>query len=248
MGYKYAALRDKPDNRDKVVRLPNSVILPSRVDLSEWEPPVTDQGQEGSCTAHAGVRMLSWLYKKIYGESYIFSPQFLYRAERICEGDVNEDGGAQSRTLMAVLNEVGCCLESTFPYSDDGWKQPTTEAMLAEAHKYKIGAYHRVPALDVLKSVLASQYPVVMGIEVYASFESDAVAATGNVPVPDTGKEQFLGGHEVFCHGYDDSAQVLLMTNSWGTGWGEQGHFALPYGYWPYVMDVWIGHMGAPWH
>jgi C1A family cysteine protease len=246
MAFRYNAKRDVTDNRDKVVQTSN-FGLPAEVDLSQWEPPVTDQGQEGSCTAHAGVRLLSWLYKKYRNQSFIFSPQFLYRAERIVEGDVGSDDGAQSRTVVACLHDTGCCLESTFPYRDDGWRTPTTQAMLREAQLYRIGAYHRVPTLDALKSILAGGYTAILGIEVYSSFESDAVASTGRVPVPDPGKEQCLGGHEVFCHGYDDQSEVLLMTNSWGTGWGDAGHFTLPYDYWPHIMDVWTAHFGPPW-
>jgi C1A family cysteine protease len=246
MAFKYTALRDVPDERDHLAA-PPAIVLPSHVDLSEWEPPVTDQGDEGCCTAQTGVRILSWMYKRFKGESLVFSPQFLYRAERICEGDVNQDGGAQSRTMMAVLREVGCCMEKTFPYSDKGWTTPTTEDMLAEAHQYKTGAYHRIPDLDTLRSVLASGYPASVAISVFESFESEGVAATGHVPVPDPAREKNLGGHEVFVYGYDDAAHVLLLTNSWGTSWGDRGHFTLPYAYWPFVWDSWTCHLGQAW-
>jgi len=43
--------------------------------------------------------------------------------------------------------------------------------------------------------------------------------------------EQVLGGHAVLAVGYDDAQQRFLVRNSWGTGWGMQGYFTMPYTY-----------------
>ena len=43
--------------------------------------------------------------------------------------------------------------------------------------------------------------------------------------------EQVLGGHAVVAVGYDDSQQRFIIRNSWGTGWGQQGYFTMPYAY-----------------
>jgi C1A family cysteine protease len=245
MQRRYTALRDKPDSRDKIAA-PASTIT-STVTLESWMPSVRDQGAEGCCTMFAGSGILAWHYKKFMGKNAVFSPQFGYRAERIVEGTVDEDAGAQSRTMMKVLTQYGLCLESSDPYVDTGWRTPTTMAQLAEARKYRLGAYHRVPTLDILKSVLASGYVASLAIDVYSSFESDQVAANGMVPIPDTTKEQCLGGHEVYVFGYSDMANILFCRNSWGVSWGDRGNFYLPYGYWPYVADSWTCHFGHPW-
>jgi C1A family cysteine protease len=65
---------------------------------------------------------------------------------------------------------------------------------------------------------------------VYESFESQAVAQSGQVPMP-APNEQTVGGHAVLAVGYDDTKQVFLVRNSWGSGWGMQGYFTLPYAY-----------------
>jgi C1A family cysteine protease len=39
-----------------------------------------------------------------------------------------------------------------------------------------------------------------------------------------------VGGHCVTIVGYDDAAGYWLCKNSWGTGWGDQGWFAIAYG------------------
>ena len=64
----------------------------------------------------------------------------------------------------------------------------------------------------------------------YESFESDAVAKSGILPMPQKGEKQ-VGGHAVCCVGYDDAKQMFLIRNSWGTDWGQAGYFWMPYAY-----------------
>jgi C1A family cysteine protease len=94
--------------------------------------------------------------------------------------------------------------------------------------------------------VLSSGYVASLAISVYESFESDAVAQTGNVPVPQP-SEKNLGGHEVVACGYSDASRTLIVRNSWDVTWGDKGYFYLPYDYWPYVSDSWIAHLGPAW-
>ena len=81
-----------------------------------------------------------------------------------------------------------------------------------------------------MKEVLADGLPIVIGFVVYQSFESDAVTNTGVVPMPGH-HEKKLGGHCVVVVGYDDSQSRFILRNSWGTGWGMQGYFTMPYAY-----------------
>jgi C1A family cysteine protease len=43
--------------------------------------------------------------------------------------------------------------------------------------------------------------------------------------------ERAVGGHAVVGVGYDDSEQWFIVRNSWGTQWGMDGYFTLPYSY-----------------
>lgn len=43
--------------------------------------------------------------------------------------------------------------------------------------------------------------------------------------------EDMVGGHCVALVGYDDERKAFLVRNSWGTGWGLNGYFWMPYEY-----------------
>ena len=81
-----------------------------------------------------------------------------------------------------------------------------------------------------MKGCLAAGYPFVFGFAVYESFESKEVAQSGVVPMPKPG-ERVLGGHAVMAVGYDDAQRDFIVRNSWGSGWGQDGYFLMPYHY-----------------
>jgi C1A family cysteine protease len=48
--------------------------------------------------------------------------------------------------------------------------------------------------------------------------------------MPQSG-ERVLGGHAVLAVGYKDSEQRFIVRNSWGSSWGMEGYFTMPYRY-----------------
>jgi len=73
-------------------------------------------------------------------------------------------------------------------------------------------------------------FGVIVGIQIYDAFESNEVAKTGYIPMPKK-NEKCAGGHEVLIVGYDDEEEYYELLNSWGSDWGDQGFFYLPYDY-----------------
>ncbi|MBL0388393.1 C1 family peptidase [Tumebacillus sp. ITR2] len=225
--------------------------LPKAVDLRDKCSPVVDQGQLGSCTANAMASGLREYLLLRSGQPFTpLSRLFLYWHEREMEGSLNEDAGAQIRDGMKVLNKVGVCPEADYPYAIDHFKDKPTSQAEKDAALYRIGEYHRIASLSLLKAALAQGLPVVIGFAVYDSFESKEVAATGIVPMPDAETEQMLGGHAVLAVGYDDEGGHVIIRNSWGEGWGDEGNCYFPYEMWDYnhilqspiVFDMWTGH------
>ena len=81
-----------------------------------------------------------------------------------------------------------------------------------------------------MRACLAQGFPFVFGFTVYESFESQQVAQTGVVPLPQPG-ERVAGGHAVLAVGYNDAERRFIVRNSWGARWGMQGYFTMPYDY-----------------
>jgi C1A family cysteine protease len=156
---------------------------------------------------------------------------FIYYNERAMEGTTATDSGAQIRDGIKTVAAQGACSEGEWPYDITKFAVQPPAGCYQDAPQNKALSYQRVVHnLDLMRACLASGYPFVFGMTVYASFESQAVAQSGQVPMP-APNEQTLGGHAVLAVGYDDTQQVFLVRNSWGSSWGMQGYFTLPYAY-----------------
>jgi C1A family cysteine protease len=259
--HSYGYKPSKPDARDYVysVLAPQAVALPASVDLRSQCSPVRDQGQLGSCTGFAiavgmreflqgatptptpnpGCSPLQWLQKffaprfKLALALTPLSPLFLYYEERVLEGTVGEDAGAEPRDGFKVLNQMGCASEAAWPYIISQFTVAPSAAAMQSAGDFKISAYQRLTDLTGMKTCLAGSNGFVVGFYVYESFES--IGSDGKMPMPASG-EQVLGGHAVFVAGYSDDASwpgggYLIVKNSWGTSWGNNGYFYMPYAF-----------------
>ncbi len=92
--------------------------LPDSVDLTP-PFPVYNQGKIGSCTANALAGAIQFdRYKLGLNPGFIPSRLFIYYNERVIEGDVANDGGAQLRDGIKTLQQQGVCPETEWPYDD----------------------------------------------------------------------------------------------------------------------------------
>lgn len=228
---RYGWKPDVPDFRDihySAVHGVAPVKLPDQVDLRQYCTPIEDQGDLGSCTGHAISGAMELLVKKNSGQTVQLSRLFIYYNERAKEGTVASDAGAQIRTGIKGVRAYGSCLESMWAYDITKFTCKPTPGAYLEGLKHRVSAYQRVVGLDAVLNSLASGLPVVFGFSVYESFESDAVAKTGVMPMPSQ-TERCLGGHAVCAVGYDLAAKKLIVRNSWGTDWGQKGYFMMPF-------------------
>jgi C1A family cysteine protease len=228
----YGWMPDVPDQRDLVFSAARAVSHPPAIDLRPGCPPVYDQGQLGSCTANAIGAAIE--YEQIrQKEAKPFAPSrlFIYYNERVMEHTVAQDAGAQIRDGMKSVNQIGACPEADWPYVIANFSHKPPLGAFKNAPLGKAVSYQRViQTLDQMKGCLAAGFPIVLGISVYESFESQQVASSGVVPMP-ASREKLLGGHAILAVGYHDADQRFIMRNSWGTSWGMKGYFTIPYAY-----------------
>jgi C1A family cysteine protease len=231
---RYGWVPDLPDQRDHMFAAPPAVmaVLPPSADLRKQCPKeVYDQGQLGSCTANAIAAAFEFGLLKQGLADFMPSRLFIYYNERVKEGTVGSDSGAMIRDGIKSVAKQGVCTETSWPYDITKFAAKPGAACYGEALGSRCVSYQRViPILSQLKGCLAGGNPIVFGFRVYESFESDAVAQSGEVPMPQPG-EQPLGGHAVLAVGYDDATGRFLVRNSWGSGWGQDGYFTMPYAY-----------------
>jgi C1A family cysteine protease len=235
---RYGWVRDLPDFRDLRYTAPIRYALPPAVDLAvpplpaPFEP-AWDQGRIGSCGPNscAADIVFALLRQQQAPTASMPSRLFLYYNARQLMGTINSDSGVSNRDMLKALARWGWCDESLWPYDPALLATKPRQECYDQAAGRKIGQYLSVPQqIDQMRSCLASGDPFIFGFTVYESFESDAVARTGVVPMPGRG-ESVLGGHDVLIVGYDDAARRFKFRNSWGPQWGQGGYGTIPYEY-----------------
>lgn len=218
---------DKVDTRDYKY-IPTAPKLPNQVDLRPYCTAIEDQGNLGSCTGNAVAGAIELLNKRNNKPTDV-SRLYIYYFERLLEGTVNYDNGAYIRDGIKATNKFGAPLEQYWPYNISKFKVAPSKVATDDGAKRKVTLYQRAADFNACIDALANGFPVIIGFTVYASFVSNAVARTGNMPYPNVAKEKVLGGHAVLLVGYDMSRQVFIVRNSWGQYWGDKGYFYMPF-------------------
>lgn len=235
----YGWKKDAVDPRDICYKVKKLVPIQS-VDLRKTctMPAIMDQGDLGSCTANAISFALSFNALNKHVQKAVkcklpFSRLFIYYNERVIEGTVNSDSGAEIRDGIKSVAQVGAPPESLCKYSISRFAKKPSATAYKSALQFKAVQYERLDNKNksMLVDCLQRGYPFVFGFTVFESFESDAVAATGIVPMPNIKSEQMLGGHAVMCVGYDLPTDRFIVANSWGADWGQKGYFTIPAAY-----------------
>lgn len=224
---------DKVDHRDHFYQLFHSInrsTLPPTVDLRSKCPPVYNQGKLGSCTANAiGAAYQFDEQKQQNEDTFMPSRLFIYYNERSMEGTVNEDSGAEIRDGIKSISKVGVCHEDIWTYDISRFTVKPCQEAYDDAQKHHGLKYFRLSQnIDEMKHCLANGYPFVFGFSVYESFESEHVARSGYMNLP-LSNDKYIGGHAVMAVGYTD--ENFIVRNSWGSDWGDEGYFYMPYAY-----------------
>ncbi len=234
---------------------------PTTIDLRQWCSPIENQKSLGSCSAHAGIGIVEYFQRRAFENHIEGSRLFLYKATRNLMG-VSGDTGAWLRNVMGALALCGVPSEKYWPYTDktpDFDKEPPA-FVYAVADNYETLKFFchdpmglNIPpatVLDSVKKYLAAGIPSMFGFYGFPSFEKTDVK--GGIPYPCAG-ERSEWGHAIVAVGYDNTKKIknlkcnketkgaLLIRNSWGTTWGDDGYGWLPYDYIlnKFALDFW---------
>jgi hypothetical protein len=216
-------------------------VLPPEINLTDTLDPPQQQGKRDTCLAFTLVSM----YQHTSGDLSDLSEQFLYWACKERDG-IPDVPGTRPDVALRVLQEMGVCAESTWPYQPqpipgDQGQGPPPPMALSEARLRRISSFSSLPARGVrhLQYELKEGKVVLIGLPIFEHWLDTWQARTlGRVRKPLPGESE-RGGHAMTVMGYRDDASApgqgyFIVRNSWGTGWGTQnpdgpGYCHIPY-------------------
>lgn len=228
-----------PTKQAPVVPSNARTALPESVDLTPWAVPVGDQGAVGSCVAWAiGYGLQGWEANRAGREASSFAPMYMYSQIHIGDGDY----GAYPHDGAQLLVDQGIDTRAHYTHGDYDWRTTPTAAERTNAELFQATSwtnlYDGVPgdgAITSIKSVLASQHPVALLFPIYPAF--DALSASDDrLSASEVQGTSSRTNHDVQVLGYD--ATGVLIQNSWGTSWGDQGRAWLD---WDFVTQYSLG-------
>lgn len=242
-----------------------SIKLNQKIDLREGCSPIEDQEALGSCTAHAGVGLLEYYERRRYRKHIDASRLFLYKATRNLLGWTG-DTGAYMRTTMAAMALFGVPPEEYWEYNITDFDEEPSAFCYSFGQNYQALQYYRLDKpgisreslLHSIKVRLKHKLPMAFGFTVFSSIEQ--AGDTGMIPLP-CPRDRVIGGHAVMAVGYNDKLEIhnenceeastvgaLIIRNSWGTEWGDNGYGYLPYEYILYRLAIdWWSLIKAEW-
>lgn len=193
--------QEQTANIEQFHRTAGAPVLPKSIDLRNKLLPVRDQGNTSECVAFSSCCM-----KECQDQPGVYlSPASIYTQR------INQDSeGMYLYDAMSILKN-GVPAEWIYASYNVGQINVSKE-------KHTVGSYSKVLELSLLKQALASSGVCVASFPCY---NGSVMFWHGVGDAPD--------GHCVSIVGYDDDKKRLIIRNSWGADWGENGYCYMPY-------------------
>jgi len=209
--------------------------------------PLRNQGNRGTCVAHAVCALAECLEGRDAGVVDL-SEQYLYWDAKEHDGRPQSEGTHIS-VAMARMCQDGTCPEDAWPYNpepeagnESEGPPPADAAAAAAQHRLADSDDLGRGDADAIRRALDEQRPVAVAVPVFANWKGNPMLKlSGFIPLPLPGSA-FDGGHAMCAAGYDYDDQFtgggyFILRNSWGAGFAPSspvapGHALLPFAYW----------------
>lgn len=232
--------------------------LPSSVNNSQLPcfPPIGDQGQHGACVGFATTYyhatheygLLNGINNKT-STANICSPKWTYN---MINGGY--DGGSYPNDGYNLLNINGATSIANFPYDGNSSQWDLNSADWISALNVRMApvqflTVNSTADITTMKSILNNGHAITFTTYAY-SWQYTQVGTDPSSSNPYAGQTAISwqqgqdGGHHTTIIGYDDNVWIdvngngkvdagekgaFLISNSWGTGWANQGFVWISY-------------------
>lgn len=196
-------------------------------DLRDRQSAVKDQGRRGTCVACVATAG----HEMVRAEGVDLSVEFLHWAAKQRDGLPASSEGTTLPAAAEALAQLGQPPEEAWPYDEhrDQWApdyRPPSDACTASSARRLTDGGELPPTAAALREALDQAQAVLLGIRLYRTwYETGPV---GRIAMPSADARDF-GGHAVLVVGYEP--ETLIIRNSWGADWGEDGYGYLPDAY-----------------
>lgn len=215
----YGCLPAKKDLRDYKIRACGAQI-PSSFSL-EKKTVVKNQGQIGSCVAHATSTILEYYDNG----QHKLSTNFIYGQEKRYVPGMTLLDACKIAQKQGDMLEIDCPGNYEVPKSYAACQEAKQNIeKLNTAYQFRIASYYNCKTDDDIKYAIMNYGPVLAAIKWYEKYNINYSTETINF---DTSSR--CGYHAVVIYGWDEKG--FKCQNSWGITFGHMGYFILPYAY-----------------
>ena len=237
----WSAADDPSSVPANVTSFTTAASLPSSYDLSQYLPPIGDQGNYGTCVAWSvgyysksatEAVALNKTTADLTSPGNEISPKDLFTAIADNKKGASNCNGTNFVDALAVLQNRGGATLQVVPYStiSSCYSSNVQPSWTTSANQHKIKYYRRIEqSVTSIKTQIASKFPVMIGAKVYTNFFS----WNGN-NVYSSFSGNFEGYHAMTIVGYDNSrgsGGAFKLANSWSTAWGASGYVWVDYNF-----------------
>jgi hypothetical protein len=218
----FGSLFSQPDVRDYVATT-SKKEFPEEFKLQHL-PAVKNQGMVGSCVAHSLSTVLEWYNRNETKNYQKMSTGYIYGNRLL---SLHKGCGMYTRDALKTISKYGDVPYEIFPQNVEvpdaiSLFESSVDSIEDKGYPYKIKSYYKLKSIDAAKAHLLTNNPIVLSMKWF-----DDIKIVNGIMTTTEKTSKKTGGHCMVIFGWTKDGWIV--QNSWGTGWGTNGRFILPF-------------------